>query len=142
MNLLRRSFLKLAEPWSPRRPFRHGYRLRTTRAGRCTSSRLCRRGGVDITARLIGQWLGERLGSPSSPKPAGRRRQYRHRGRRACGARRLHAAVSTVPNAVNATLYPDLGFSFIRDIAPVAGIIRVPMVILVHPSVPAGTVPN
>ena len=50
--------------------------------------------------------------------------------------------LSTVPNAVNATLYDNLNFNFIRDIAPVAGIIRVPMVILVHPSVPAKTVPE
>jgi tripartite-type tricarboxylate transporter receptor subunit TctC len=47
-----------------------------------------------------------------------------------------------VPNAVNATLYDKLNFNFIRDIVPVAGIIRVPMVILVHPSVPARNVPE
>jgi tripartite-type tricarboxylate transporter receptor subunit TctC len=50
--------------------------------------------------------------------------------------------LATVPNAVNATLYEKLNFNFIRDIAPVAGIIRVVMVILVHPSVPAKTVPE
>src|SRR5207237_3838471 len=50
--------------------------------------------------------------------------------------------LATVPNAVNATLYEKLNFNFIRDIAPVAGIIRVSMVILVHPSVPAKTVPE
>ena len=61
----------------------------------------------------------------------------------------MHAAadgytllLSTVPNAVNATLYDNLNFDFIRDIAPVGGIIRVPMVILLHPSVPAKTVPE
>ena len=42
--------------------------------------------------------------------------------------------LATVPNAVNASLYEKLNFNFIRDIAPVAGIIRVPMVVLVHPS--------
>jgi tripartite-type tricarboxylate transporter receptor subunit TctC len=67
-------------------------------------------------------------------KPRGRRRQYRHRGRR--------ELLATVPNAVNASLYDKLNFNFIRGIAPVAGIIRVPMVILVHPSVPAKTVPE
>ena len=47
--------------------------------------------------------------------------------------------LATVPNAVNASLYENLNFNFIRDIAPVAGIIRVPMVMLVNPSVPAQT---
>ena len=50
--------------------------------------------------------------------------------------------LATVPNAVNASLYDNLKFNFIRDIAPVAGIIRVPMIIMVHPSVPAKTVPE
>jgi tripartite-type tricarboxylate transporter receptor subunit TctC len=45
-------------------------------------------------------------------------------------------------NAINATLYDKLNFNFIRDIAPVAGIMRVPTVMLVHPSVPAKTVPE
>src|SRR5262249_42579528 len=49
--------------------------------------------------------------------------------------------VSTM-NAVNATLYDRLNFDFLRDIAPVAGIIRVPNVMVVHPSVPAKTVPE
>ena len=48
--------------------------------------------------------------------------------------------LASVPNAVNATLYEKLNFDFIRDIAPVGGIIRVPMVLFVHPSVPARTV--
>ena len=50
--------------------------------------------------------------------------------------------LATVPNAVNATLYEKLNFNFVRDIAPVGGIIRVPQVILVHPSVPAKTLPE
>jgi tripartite-type tricarboxylate transporter receptor subunit TctC len=50
--------------------------------------------------------------------------------------------LATLPNAVNATLYEKLNFNFIRDTAPVAGIIRVVMVILVHPSVPAKSVPE
>jgi tripartite-type tricarboxylate transporter receptor subunit TctC len=48
--------------------------------------------------------------------------------------------LATVPNAVNASLYPKLNFVFLRDIVPVAGAIRVPMVVLVHPSVPATTI--
>src|SRR6185503_10663966 len=46
------------------------------------------------------------------------------------------------PNAINATLYTKLNFNFIRDIAPVASIVRVPNVMVVHPSVPATTVPE
>ena len=49
---------------------------------------------------------------------------------------------SVAPNAINATLYEKLNFNFIRDIAPVAGIIRVPHVMVVNPSVPAKTVPE
>ena len=50
--------------------------------------------------------------------------------------------LATVPNAVNASLYEKLNFVFLRDIAPIAGIIRVPMAILLNPSVPAKTVPE
>lgn len=100
-------------------------------------------GGVDITARLIGQWLNERLGQ-----------SFVVENRTGAGGNIGTEAVvtaapdgytlllATVPNAVNASLYKNLKFSFIRDIAPVAGIIRVPMFIMVHPSVPAKTVPE
>jgi tripartite-type tricarboxylate transporter receptor subunit TctC len=100
-------------------------------------------GGVDITARLIGQWLSDRLGQP-----------FVIENRTGAGGNIGTEAVvnatpdghtlllATVPNAVNATLYEKLNFNFIRDIAPVAGIIRVPMAILLHPSVPAKTVPE
>ncbi|HTB05284.1 MAG TPA: tripartite tricarboxylate transporter substrate binding protein [Bradyrhizobium sp.] len=144
MDLLRRTFLKLAggvvaapaltQPASadtyPARPV---HIVAGFAAG----------GGVDITARLIGQWLSERLGQSfiveNRPGAGG------NIGTEAV----VHAApdgytllLSTVPNAVNATLYDNLNFDFIRDIAPVGGIIRVPMVILLHPSVPAKTVPE
>ena len=46
------------------------------------------------------------------------------------------------PNAINASLYAKLNFNFIRDIAPVAGIVRVPNVMVVHPSVPVATIPE
>ena len=100
-------------------------------------------GGVDITARLIGQWLSSRLGQSfvTENRPG------------AGGNLGIEAVVNappdghtlllaTSPNAVNATLYEKLNFNFIRDIAPVAGIIRVPMVILTHPSLPVMTVPE
>ena len=76
-------------------------------------------------------------------EPAGRRQQYRA-PRRSCARRRTatRCSWSATANAINATLYDKLNFNFIRDIAPVAGIIRVPNVMVVHPSVPAKTVPE
>ena len=100
-------------------------------------------GGADILARLMGQWLSERLGQ-----------QFVIENRPGAGT---NIATETVvraspdgytllmvlpPNAVNATLYEKLNFDFIRDIAPVAGIIRTPLVMEVNPSLPAKTVPE
>jgi tripartite-type tricarboxylate transporter receptor subunit TctC len=100
-------------------------------------------GGVDITARLIGQWLSERLGqnfiTDNRPGAGGNIGTESVVNAPADGYTLL---LATVPNAVNATLYEKLNFNFVRDIAPVAGIIRVPQVVLVHPSVPAKTVPE
>jgi tripartite-type tricarboxylate transporter receptor subunit TctC len=100
-------------------------------------------GGVDITARLIGQRLNERLGqsfvTENRPGAGG------NIGTEAvvkAAADGYTLLLATVPNAVNASLYEKLNFNFIRDTAPVAGIIRVPMVILLNPSVPARTVPE
>jgi tripartite-type tricarboxylate transporter receptor subunit TctC len=100
-------------------------------------------GGVDITARLIGQWLNERLGQSFVV-------ENRTGAGGNIGTETVVGAVpdgytlllATVPNAVNAALYGNLKFNFIRDIAPVAGIIRVPMIILLHPSMPVKTVPE
>jgi tripartite-type tricarboxylate transporter receptor subunit TctC len=98
-------------------------------------------GGVDITARLIGQWLSERLGqnfiTDNRPGAGGNIGTEVVVNAPPDGYTLL---LATVPNAVNATLYEKLNFNFVRDIAPVAGIIRVPQVILVNPSVPAKTV--
>jgi tripartite-type tricarboxylate transporter receptor subunit TctC len=100
-------------------------------------------GGVDITARLMGQWLSERLGQPfvteNRPGADGNIATEAVVNAPADGYTLL---LATVPNAVNATLYPKLNFVFIRDIAPVAGVIRVPLVVLIHPSVPAATIPE
>ena len=98
-------------------------------------------GGVDITARLMGQWLNERLGQA-----------FLTENRTGADGNIATEAVvnappdgytlllATLPNAVNATLYPHLKFNFLRDLAPVAGVIRVPMVTLVHPSMPVKSI--
>ena len=98
-------------------------------------------GPTDITARVMAQWLSERLGQ-----------QIVIENRGGAGSNiAVEATIGAPPdgytllivgatNAINATLYEKLNFNFIRDIAPVAGIIRVPLIMEVHPSVPAKTV--
>jgi tripartite-type tricarboxylate transporter receptor subunit TctC len=98
-------------------------------------------GTVDIVARLMGQYLGERLGQ-----------QFIIDNRAGAGNNIATELVANAApdgytlllvnpaNGINATLYPKLPFDFIRDIAPVAGIIRVPNVMEVNPAVPAKTV--
>ena len=100
-------------------------------------------GSADITARLLGQWLSERLSQP-----------FVIESRPGASTNIATEAVVRAPpdgytlllvapaNAINATLYEKLNFNFIRDIAPVAGIIRFPNVMVVNPSVPAKTVPE
>jgi tripartite-type tricarboxylate transporter receptor subunit TctC len=100
-------------------------------------------GGVDITARLISQWLSDRLGQSfvveNRPGAGGNIGTETVVNAAPDGHTLL---LATVPNAVNATLYEKLKFNFIRDTAPVAGIIRVPMAVLLHPSVPVKSVPE
>jgi tripartite-type tricarboxylate transporter receptor subunit TctC len=144
MNLLRRNFLKLAgsaiaASATPRLALALDYPTRPTRivAGFAAG------GGVDITARLIGQWLADHLGQPFVVE--NRTGAGGNIGTEAvvnAAADGYTLLLATVPNAVNASLYDNLKFNFVRDIAPVAGVIRVPMVVLVHPSVPAQTIPE
>jgi tripartite-type tricarboxylate transporter receptor subunit TctC len=98
-------------------------------------------GSTDITARIIGQWLSERLGQQFviENKPGA--------GNNIGTESVIHSPpdgysvyLVNPANAINATLYPKLSFNFIRDTAPIAGIIRVPNVMEVNPSVPAKTV--
>ncbi len=100
-------------------------------------------GAGDIVARLMGQWLSERLGQ-----------EFIIDNRPGAGSNIATEAVvrapadgyalllAGTPNAVNVTLYDKLNFNFIRDIAPVAGIISLPFVMVVNPTVPAKTVPE
>jgi tripartite-type tricarboxylate transporter receptor subunit TctC len=100
-------------------------------------------GNIDLIARLIGQWLSERLGQ-----------SFVIENRPGAGTNVGTEAVVRAPpdgytllqassaSAWNATLYEKLNFNFIRDIAPVAGVIRAPFVMEVNPSVPTKTVPE
>jgi tripartite-type tricarboxylate transporter receptor subunit TctC len=98
-------------------------------------------GTADMTVRLLGQWLSEHLGQPfiAENRPG------------AAGNIGTEAVVRAAPdgytllgltaaNSTNATIYDKLNFDFIRDIAPVAGMTRAPLVLEVHPSVPAKSV--
>jgi tripartite-type tricarboxylate transporter receptor subunit TctC len=100
-------------------------------------------GSVDIVTRLIGQWLSERLGQPFivENRPG------------AAGDIATEAVVRAPPdgytllvvlaaNAINATLHEKPTFNFIRDVALVAGLVRVPNVLEINPAVPAKTVPE
>ena len=101
-------------------------------------------GGADIVARLIGQWLSERLGQ-----------QFIVENRPGAGSNIAAEAVVRAPpdgytlllvtlptNAINAALYDKLSFNFVRDIAPIAGLTRDPNVLEVNPALPVKTVPE
>jgi tripartite-type tricarboxylate transporter receptor subunit TctC len=100
-------------------------------------------GSTDISARLMGQWLSERLGQPFiiDNRP-GAGSNVATEGVVRAPADGYTLLLVSVSNAINATLYDKLSFNFIRDIAPVAGIIRVPNIMEVNPAVPVKTVPE
>jgi tripartite-type tricarboxylate transporter receptor subunit TctC len=144
MKLARRQFLRLAAgaaalPVIPCIPQAQAYPTRPVRivVGFPAGS------SIDIVARLIGQWLSERLGQP-----------FVVENRPGAGSNIGTEVVVRAPpdgytlllvgppHAINATLDDKLNFNFIRDIVPIAGIIRMPNVMVVNPSVPAKTVPQ
>jgi tripartite-type tricarboxylate transporter receptor subunit TctC len=100
-------------------------------------------GTTDILSRLLGAWLSERLGQPiiiETRPGAGTNIGTEVVVNAAPDGYTLLMVSSS--NAINETLYDKLNFNFARDIWPVAGIARVPLVMEVHPSVPAKTVPE
>jgi tripartite-type tricarboxylate transporter receptor subunit TctC len=142
MNLPRRAFLRLAAgtaafPAVSRMARAQTYPSRLVRitVGTVSGS------SPDIVARLVGQWLSERLGQPfvidNRPGAGGN-----------IGTEAVVRAppdgymllLVTTANTISTTYYDKLGFNFSSDIMPTAGIIRVPNVIEVHPSLPAKTV--
>src|SRR5215470_11345987 len=144
MKLARRQFLRLAAgatalPAVSRIVWAQPYPARPVRivVGLTAGS------ASDIVARLVGQWLSERLGQ-----------QFVVENRPGAGTNIAAEAVvraapdgytlllTASPNAINASLYDKLNFNFIRDIAPVAAISREPNVIVVNPSLPTRTVPD
>jgi tripartite-type tricarboxylate transporter receptor subunit TctC len=144
MKLPRRAFLRLAAgaaalPAVSRIAWAQAYPTRPVRiiVGAAPS------GSFDIMARLIGQRLSEQLGQPfvidNRPGAVGNIATEAVVRSPADGYTLLLVGA---PHAINATLYDKLNFNFIRDIAPVAGIDREPLVMAVNPSVPARTVPE
>src|SRR6516164_9413606 len=100
-------------------------------------------GGADITARLIGQWLSERLGQPfiiENRPGAGGNIGTEAVVRAAADGYTL--LLVTAANAINTSLYEKLSFNLSRDIAPVAGIIRGPNVMVLNPLLQPKTVPD
>jgi tripartite-type tricarboxylate transporter receptor subunit TctC len=144
MKLPRRTFLRLAAgaaalpplsrvAWAQAYPSRPVHLFVGTSAG----------GGIDIVARLMGQWLSQHFGQPfiiENRPGAGTNIATESVVKSAADGYTL-LQVAT-PNAINTSLYNSLNFNFIRDIAPIASIGRSPLVMVVNPSFPAKTVPE
>src|SRR5215471_19041838 len=100
-------------------------------------------GGGDIVARLMAQWLSERLGQQFIVENrAGAASNIGTEAVVKSPADGYTLLLATTANSVNATFYENLSFDFIRDIAPIAGIVDLPLVMAVNPSFPARTVPQ
>jgi tripartite-type tricarboxylate transporter receptor subunit TctC len=100
-------------------------------------------GGADIVARVMGQWLSERLGQPFviENRPGANTNIATEAVARATPDGSTLLLITTA-NAINATLYDKLNFNFIRDVAAIGGIMRVPNVMQVNPLLPVRTVPE
>src|SRR5262245_6860699 len=142
MKLPRRKFLHLAAsaaalPALPRIARAQAYPLRPVRLIAATAAG----SAPDVVARVIAQWLSERLGQqfvvenrPGAGTSIGTEAAVR------APADGYTLLLAHTAMAINAALYDKLNFVFVRDIAPIAGIIRTPLVMVVNPSVPARTV--
>jgi len=142
MRIPRRRFLQLAAAAAglaalPRAAGAQSYPTRPVRIIVATSAG----GSTDIAARVIGQWLTERLGQSFvvENRPGGGNNIGTEAVVRAPPDGYTLLMANTV-NAINTTLYDNLGYSFVTDMAPVAILMRSPLLMQVHPSVPARTV--
>jgi tripartite-type tricarboxylate transporter receptor subunit TctC len=100
-------------------------------------------GPIDLAARLIGQWLSERLGQPfviENRPGAGNNIGTEAVARSPADGYTL--LVTAAAAAINATLFTRLDYNFLRDFAPVASINHIPLILVAHPSFPAATVPD
>jgi tripartite-type tricarboxylate transporter receptor subunit TctC len=143
MKLSRRRFLHLAAgaavlPAASRAAFAQAYPARPVRIVVAAAPG----GANDVVARLMAPWLSERLGQfIVENRPGGSNNIGTEAVVRAPPDGYTLLLVDSTA-AINATLYDKLNFVFLRDIAPIAGILRLPYVLVVHPSVPATTVPQ
>lgn len=144
MKLARRKFLHLAAgaaalPTLPRAASAQSYPSRPVRLIVASAAG----GSPDIVARVMGQWLSERLGQPfvidNRPGAGGNIGTEAVVRAPADGYTLL---VTTATNTVNASLYDKLNFNYLQDILPVAGITRGHLVMLVNPAVPANSIPE
>jgi tripartite-type tricarboxylate transporter receptor subunit TctC len=144
MTLRRRRFLQIsaataALPTLPRLTQADTYPSRTVRIIVATSAG----GTTDIVARLLGQWLAEKLGQSfvvENRTGGGNNIGTEAAARSPADGYTLFMA-NTV-NAINTTLYKNLNYNFTTDLVPVAIVMRSPVIMQVHPSVPAKTVPE
>src|SRR5262245_54738137 len=144
MKLPRRRFLRLAAgagalPAATRIARAQAYPTRTVRIVVGTVAGAT----PDIVARLVGRWLSDRLGQPfviENRPGAGGNIGAEVVVRASPDGYTLHLAAAA--NAINATLYSNLNFNYLRDTTPVAGFARTPLVMEVNPSVPAKTIPE
>ena len=144
MKLLRRQFLHLAAgaaalPAVSRFAWAQSYPARPVRliVGFPAGS------SADIVARLMGQWLAARLGQPFvTENRAGAASNIATEAVVRAASDGYSLLWTTPANAISETFYDNLNFNFIRDIAPIAGVMSTPLVMVVNPSFPAKTVPE
>ena len=100
-------------------------------------------GPNDILGRIVAQWLSEKLGQPFNVENKGGQSGNIATAEVVRAPADGYTILLCGPaNAISGSLYPNLSFNFLRDIVPVAGVTREPLVMVVHPSVPAKTVPE
>ena len=100
-------------------------------------------GPNDILGRIVAQWLSQKLGQPFNVEnKGGKSGNVATEDVVRAPADGYTILLCGPANAISGSLYPNLSFNFLRDIAPVAGVTREPLVMVVHPSVPAKTAPE